>query len=200
MRVVLLDASRSMSAASGGTTAFDRGRAAAGGYLQYQPDLRADLIVAAAKPTVVFDSPSTNLAAMRDALAAGKPLPQRLDVQAAINRAAELFAKGAQSSDTRLELVVISDFQRTTWATADFSPLPKETKIQFESVAPPQAPENLAVLRIGARGRIEQGRELPIEVDVGNYSSTPRQVQVDLTAGDATCRLSGLCAPESRRH
>lgn len=194
-RVVLLDASRSMSASGGGTTAFDRGRAAAGGYLQYQPDLRADLMIAAAKPTSVFESPSTNLAAMREALTAAKSLPQRLDVQGAINRAAELLAKGALSPDTRLELIIISDFQRTSWATADFSPVPKGASIQFESVAPSQVPENLALLRVGARGRIEQGRDLPIEVDVGNYSHAPRQVEVDVTAGDATCRLSGLCPP-----
>ena len=88
---------------------------------------------------------------MRDALASAQPRPEALNLKAAIDAAGEMLAK--TSPDHRRELVVISDFQRSNWATADFSPLPKDTVIQLQSVAPKQTPANLAVLRAGVRGR-----------------------------------------------
>jgi hypothetical protein len=193
VRVVLLDASFSMSAVSSGQSAFDRGKAVAAKFVQYQPGLRADLIVAAARPTAVFDGPSANFAALSDAIAAASPLPQRLDVQAAINRATEILAKGVPHQ--RMELVIVSDFQRSSWATADFSPLPKGVNIQFDSVVPAGQVGNIAILDARATGRIEQGREIRLEVDIGNYSSSLRNVTVNVTAGDSTCRLTGLCPP-----
>jgi Aerotolerance regulator N-terminal/von Willebrand factor type A domain len=195
VRIVLLDSSLSMSAISGGQQAFDRARAAAVRYIQYQPDLRTDLLLAAARPGPVFDAASTNFSALREALDAAVVQPQALDVQTAINRAAEIFAKTPRNPGGRVELIILSDFQRSSWASADFSPLPKDALIQLDSVAPAQAPDNLAILRVGAAGRIESGRAIPLEADIGNFSATPREVQVDLSAGDATCRLSGLCSP-----
>jgi hypothetical protein len=195
VRVVLLDSSLSMSAITGGQSAFDRARASAVKYVQYQPGLRADLLLAAARPSPVFDAASSNFAALREALDAATAQPQALDAQAAINRAAEIFSKSPRGPDGRMELVIVSDFQRSSWASADFSPLPKEALIQLESVAPPTPAENLAILRVAASGRIESGRPIRLEVDIGNFSSTTRSVQVDLTVGDATCRLSGLCPP-----
>ncbi len=195
VRIVLLDSSLSMSAISSGQQAFDRARAAAVKYIQYQPGLRADLLLAAARPRPVFDTASTNFSALREALDAATAQPQSLDVQTAINRAAEIFAKSPRSTSGRMELIILSDFQRSNWASADFSPLPKDALIQLDSVAPAQAPDNLAILRVGAVGRIESGRSIRLEADIGNFSATPRTVQIDLAAGDATCHLSGLCPP-----
>src|SRR6476469_5627299 len=50
VRIVILDRSQSMAAVSGGVQAFERGRAAAAKQLAYTPGLRADLILAAARP------------------------------------------------------------------------------------------------------------------------------------------------------
>jgi hypothetical protein len=198
VRVVLLDASLSMGAVADGQTAFDRARAAAARFVQYSPGLRGDLLLAAARPGAVFDAASSNFPALAQALATAAPRPERLDVQAAINKAADVLARAPRSPGGRLELVILSDFQRTSWARADFSPVPKDAAIQFESVAPARAPENLAVLRAAAVGRVEQGREARIEVDVGNYARTARAVRVDVSVGDGACQLAGVCPPGVR--
>lgn len=196
VRVVILDRSQSMSAISHGVQAFERARPAAAKYLTYVPGLHGNLILAGAKPMPVFQSTSTNFAAMHDALAGAAPRPEGLNLRAAIEQAAEMLGRSPEGA--RKELVVISDFQRSNWASADFSPLPKDTRIQLESVAAKETPANLAVLGARAQGRVEQGREARLEVDVGNFSATPRDVQVDVTVGGTSLRLAGHCPPGVR--
>jgi len=195
MRVIVIDDSLSMAAVSGSTTAFDRARSAAAGYLRYQPGLRADVIISAARPKPVFDGVSTNIGALRDAVEASKPQPQRTDAQAAINRAGEILASAPQSAGSRMELIIISNFQRANWSSVDFSPIPKDAQIQLESVAPAQAPDNLAILRVAVKGRLEQGRQVRLEAEIGNYSDTPRNVQVEADLGPVAYHLQGLCPP-----
>ncbi|HEX4796681.1 MAG TPA: BatA and WFA domain-containing protein [Humisphaera sp.] len=192
-RVVLVDQSLGMAATSRGVSSFDRARAAAAKYLTFAESARADLILAAAKPHAASERLTGNFAALRDELAAARPLPQRLDVMAAINQAAELLA--ASPPDRQRELVIISNFQRSNWAAADFSPLPKDTKIQIESVAPIDAPPNVAILKVTSQGRAEVGREARLEIDVANYSSGPREIKIDVNVGRAATSLTGTCAP-----
>src|SRR5688572_3978375 len=192
-RVVVIDQSQSMAAVTGGASSFERARPVAAKYLAYQNGLQANLVLAAARARPVFQQLSVNVGAMRDELSGAKVRPERLDVQAAVNAAAEMLSK--VPDDTRRELVVVSDFQRSNWATADFSPLPKDALIQLESVAPKQTPANLAVLRVGAKGRVEQGRDVLLEVDVANYWPAPREVTVEVTFGQSVERLSGVCPP-----
>jgi hypothetical protein len=194
-RVVVLDQSQSTAAAVRGVSAFERARPVAARYLSGGPGARANLILAGARPRAVFEQVSSNLPALRDELASAQPRPERLNLQAAINRAAEMLAAAGTGGAARRELVVLSDFQRADWSSFDPSPLPKDTVIRLESVAPPQPPANVAVLRVAAAGRVEEGRESRVEVDVGNFSPAARQVQVDLLVGDATYRLDGLCPP-----
>lgn len=195
-RIVLLDQSQSTAATANGIAAFDRAKPIAARYLGAGAGVRANLIFAAARPRPVFERVSTNLGALRDELAAATSRPERLDLQAAINRAGEMLAADGQAA--RRELVIISDFQRANWAAADFSPLPKDTLIQIESVAPAEAPANVSVQRIAAGGRVEQGREVPVEVEVGNFSKAARTVRVELTIGGASYQLSGLCPPGAK--
>ncbi|MDB5173691.1 MAG: hypothetical protein JWN51_2464, partial [Phycisphaerales bacterium] len=192
-RVVLVDQSLGMGAVSHGATAFDRARPAAAKYLGYSPGARANLILAAARPRPVVEHLTANFSALRDELATARPLPQRLDATAAINLAGEMLASGAPGQSR--ELVIISNFQRSNWATADFSPLPKDTRILLESVAPAEVPPNVAVLKVTPRGRVEQGRDVRMDVEIGNYSPAARDVQVDLSAGRVTARLQGVCPP-----
>jgi hypothetical protein len=195
VRVIVLDDSLSMGATSHNSTALDRARSAAARYLRYQPGLRADVIIAAARSVPVFDKVSMNIGALRDAISAISPLPQGLDAQAAINRAGDLLATASRAAGGRVELVVISDFQRTNWTSVDFSPVPKDASIQLESVAPSQTPENIAILRVGARGSLEQGRQVRLEAEIGNYSSTPRDIQAEVDLGSESYHLQGLCPP-----
>ncbi len=195
LRVVIVDVSQSMAAEANGVVAFERGRAVASDQLDYRPGLKVNLLLAGAKPSAVFTSPSTNFAALRDAMAQANPLPQQLNLSAAITMAAEMLAAGGD--DVRRELVVISDFQRTNWAAADFSDLPKSTVIKLESVAGETPLPNLAILRVAGQGRLQLGQEGRLEVDVGNFSETPRQVRVEVTLGNALYQLSGNCPPQT---
>lgn len=195
VRAVLLDVSHSMAAAPGGIQHLERGRALAAEYLADRPGLRANLILAAASPRPAFDRLSSNFVALRQELAQARARPERLQVQPALNLAAELLAKAPTEAGTQRELVVISDFQRSNWSSADFAALPEDTRIQLVSVAPAETPANLAILRVGSVGRAEEGREIRLEVEVGNFSPAARRVEVELALEQATYRLQGLCPP-----
>jgi hypothetical protein len=195
-RVLLLDVSQSMGARTGGIQSLERARPVAARYLPDQPGLEANLLLAGAGPRPVFDRLSSNLAALRREVAGAEVRPERLNVQAALRLAAEQLAVGEAAP--RRELVIVSDFQRSNWAAADFSVLPEGTQVQLESVAPAETPANLAVLRVASQGRVEQGREARLEVEVGNFSAAPRQVQVEVTLDEGSYRLEGLCPPGDR--
>ncbi len=85
-----------------------------------------------------------------------------------------MLAPDSESDHRRRELVVVSDFQRSTWAKADFSPLPADTQIQLESTAPPEPLANLAILRVEGRTAGSQA-STQLDVEVGNYSPTARK-------------------------
>ena len=145
----------------------------------------------------MFDGLSTNFEALRDELARCRALPQRLDVNRALDLAARLLAPTSDSDHRRRELIVVSDFQRTTWAKADFSPLSNDTQIQLESTAPAEPLANLAILRVEGRSAGSQGNML-VEVEVGNYSPTARKVAVEVVLGGSRWQLSGTCPPGGR--
>ena len=227
IRVVLVDASQSMAAVFNGASAMQRARVKAGAHLKHQPGLRANLVVAGAEPHAVFGEPSQNLKALRDHLATVDAKPERIDVQRAINRAGEMFAMRPGQTDAdkqRWELVVVSDFQRSSWASADFSVLPSDTEIQFESASPDDAIPNLGILSCGVIRSVRGGVPAPLgtaganqaafeqsdfesravagatsllAVNVGNFSNTPQQVAVEVSLCDATYRLEGNCAANS---
>lgn len=197
VRVVILDVSQSMAAREGAVEQIERARTVAAGYLRYRPGLAANLILAGARPQGVFDGPSTNFDALRDELARCRALPERVDANRALDLAARLLAPASESDRRRRELVVVSDFQRSTWAKADFAPLPADTQIQLESTAPKKPPANLAILRVEGRTAGSQG-STQLEVEVGNYSPAARKITVEAAIGDASWRLSGTCPPGRR--
>jgi hypothetical protein len=195
-RVVILDQSQSMAAVSEGVASFERARAAAAAHLGFESGLSADLILAGAQPRAAFATPSTNFAALRETLASAKPTGEGLNVKASLDRAGEILSHNAGSR--RRELWIFSDFQRSNWASADFSALPADTDIHLQPAAPATTPPNLAVLRAAVVGRAEQGRELRLEVDVGNYSPAPRDVKVEVSVGGGSYQLAGRCPPGSK--
>lgn len=197
VRIVLLDVSQSMSAVSQRIQTFERARPIAAKLVGYSPNLQANLILSGAAPQPVFDRPSMNFSTLVDEVSKAKPLSQRLQVQASLNAAAEMLSQ-LDGDKIRRELVVISDFQRSNWSAADFSVLPKETVIQLESVSPPETPANLAILRVGAQGRVESGRAFRFEIEVGNYSPTPRSVTVEVAIGESLFRATGQCSAGGR--
>jgi hypothetical protein len=198
VRVVILDASQSMNAAARGIGNFEKARSLAARRLEHSPELRANLILAAARPEAVFEQPTTNFATLHQVLQKSGPRPQQINVAAALNLAGEMLGRVESSGSLRRELVVISDFQRSNWATANFSALPADTRIELESVAPDETAPNLALLRVAFTGRPEAGRDAQFEVEVGNFSSTPRSVRVEVNIGAATHHLRGNCSPFAR--
>jgi Aerotolerance regulator N-terminal/von Willebrand factor type A domain len=196
-RVVLLDVSQSMAARTKGIQAFERARPVAATYLEFRPGLAANLLLAGASTHSAFDRPSTNFGAFRDELGRAAPRPERLNLQTALNAAVEMFGhgrgEGGRGGAHRSELVIISDFQRTQWASADFSGFPRDMPIRLESVGAGETPPNLAVLRVGGSDRAEAGRPLTVEVDVGNFSTAGRSVEVELELENASYRLAGVC-------
>lgn len=192
LRIVVVDTSQSMAAGVRGVHVFERARSLAAKHLTPRGGLEANLILAGAKAAAVLERPSQNLAALREELAAAGPRPERLNVQAALSAASEMLAQAA-GEQVRQELVVVSDFQRSNWVTADFSVLPEGTLIQLESVAPKQVPPNLGILSIRSQGRAEPGSNVRMEVEVGNYTPAARRVRVELLVADAPYHLEGLC-------
>jgi len=198
VRVVLLDVSQSMAAIDGSTQAIERARTIAAGYLRDRPGLQADPLLAGGTAHAVFEQVSTNFEVLRQELATCRTLPERLDANRALDVAARLLAASSPGDARRRELVVVSDFQRTSWAAADFSRLPKGVKIQLESVAARQTPSNVAILRAEARARSARNRVVQLEVDVANYTAAARKIEVDVVLGETTRRLSGACAAGRR--
>jgi hypothetical protein len=194
-RVVILDCSQSMGATSSGIQLFERARSVAAGYLTDQPTVQGNLILAGASSRPVFDVLSTNFVSLRQELAAAKVRPERLNLQLAINQAAELLGKTPNEPGRKRELVIVSDFQRTSWTGVNFSLLPQDAVIQLESVGPKEALANIAILRVSGPARVEQGREVSLEVDIGNYSPAPRQVRGEVVLGSAVYQLQGMCLP-----
>ena len=138
----------------------------------------------------MFDSPSTNFEALRDELARCRVLPQRLDANRALDLAAKMLAPTGSNDQRRRELVVISDFQRSNWGGADFSPLPADTQIQFESVAAAKPAANLAIVGVEGRAADLTGNT-QLAVEVGNYSPSARKVNVEAAIGNSSWQLSG---------
>jgi hypothetical protein len=191
VRIVVLDVSQSLAAARHGIQAIEQARPVAANYLSFSPGLRANLILAGARPHPVFEAPSSNFGSLRDALAKAQPRPERLDVGATLTAAAQMLASGAG------ELVIVSDFQRSNWSEADFSVLPQGTRVRLESVAPAEALPNLAVLGVTG-GHAVRGEDVRLQVEVGNYSPTPQKVQVELTLGGAAAHAEALCPADGR--
>jgi hypothetical protein len=201
-RVVILDVSQSMAARSMGSEAIERARPAAAGHLAYQPGLAANLIFAGATSRSTFEHLSTNFGALRDELGKAVPRPERLNVQAALQLAADMLARergdtGSAGTSVR-EVVILSDFQRSQWAAADFSVYPRDTKIQLESAGAGETPPNLAILGVSGLGRVELGRPLVLEIDVGNFSIAARSVEVELSLPSVSHRLTAPCAAGAR--
>ncbi|MEX2216043.1 MAG: BatA and WFA domain-containing protein [Phycisphaeraceae bacterium] len=193
VRVIIVDASASMGSVSRGVSLFEKARPLAAQYLPTGGGMKLNVILAGATPHALFDAPGSNSGALREELGKAQPRPQRLAAQAAVNLAAQMLAKSAP--ELKRELVIISDFQRSNWSAVDFEPLPKDTKIELKSVAEGDRP-NLGLLRVAAQGRAEQGRELRVEIEVGNYSATARTVTVELSIGSITRQVTELCSPQ----
>lgn len=191
VRVVIVDASQSMAAVDDGVQRFESARIAAARWLEHQQGLRANLVLAAARPEAVFDEPAVNFEVLTERLAAATPRPERLLVAPALESAAAMLA--AAPEEARRELVIVSDFQRSNWAVANFGTQPAGTTLHFESVAGEERPSNLGLVSVGVDERAEPGRETQLFANVANQSATARRVRVQVSFEETAYQLEGNC-------
>ncbi len=195
-RVVVLDVSQSMGARDGGVQLLDRARAKANEFLRYQPGLRANVLLAGAAPQPVFEQLSTNFDSLQAAVRDAQVGPQRLELRPTLEAAAKLLQAKAPGSDTRRELVLVSDFQRRNWGAVDFSVVPADVRIELVATASSATLPNVAIVRAECPGRAVVGRTAQWEVDIANGTPNPREVGVDIAVGETAYHLQGRCLPQ----
>ena len=195
VRIVLLDVSQSMQARRAVAQVFDRAKAAAGGYVRYRSGLRANIIACAARAVPLFERVSENLAGLETALAAVEPRSEALDVQAALSAAAQMFAQSPGAGDVVRELVIISDFQVSSWKKAPLELVPAGVAVRFEQVGLTGGADNLAVCDVRAVARPRYGEPAQIAVEVGNFSAVRQSADVSVRIGDAAFRAKAECPP-----
>jgi hypothetical protein len=192
-RVVLLDVSQSMSAGTGGTSSLQRAQATALRYLDYAPGMQADLILVGAQPRPVFGRLSPNLASLRESVRQASARAERADVRAAMEEAGRML-----SVQGKLELVIISDFQRGNWDSLFLDRIPEACRVQLESVAADDR-SNIAITAVRFPSQPIVGQETPLEVEVANYSDRPVDVRSRVDFGVWQQTVEGQVAPQSQR-
>lgn len=196
IRIIILDCSQSMAARGRGITHFERTRPLALAEVKFQTSLKANLLLAAATPSPVFDTPTTNLRALREALQQATVRPEELRIQQTLNLAGEMLAQ--VGDETQLELIIFSDFQRSNWSSADFSVLPEKCDIQLKSATQLEEIPNLAIINVATTGRVQTGQESEFTVEVANFSRTRRQVRAELSLGHVVFPFEGHVPPSAR--
>jgi hypothetical protein len=194
-RVILLDVSQSMAAKRGASSAIDQAKSIALKYLEYSPNLQANLVLVGAKPRPVFPSLSPNLSILREAVQSSTPRCERSDIKSAMTVAGNMLSA---SPLEKTELIIISDFQRTNWSNLFLETIPSSTKILLESVAS-EAENNIAITAFRLGGRAIVDSEVLLEIDVANYTDQDAVVRatVDLDALEASIELSGKINSQS---
>ena len=180
-----------MAATDANVGGFQLAKVQAKRFLDAESGLKANLILAGAQPKAVFEQPSANLKVLGDALVEAKAKPEHIDVQAALSMASAMLA--SDDPDSESEVIVVSDFQRSNWAAVDFSVLPKTTRIKLESVAKPETLANIAIESARFLEQPTAGAPATLEVEVGNFSTAARNVNVEVTIGPAVVNLEGGC-------
>ncbi|MFO0942455.1 MAG: BatA and WFA domain-containing protein [Pirellulales bacterium] len=194
-RVIILDSSLSMQAGSGGVTCWSAAVASSLEFLESAQGMQAGVVFAGAKATPVFQQLSPNLPSLRKAIQQARPLSQRCDTRAALEQAAKLLD---QANGETKELVIISDFQRANWGTLLLDIIPKDTQVQFHSVALPD-PNNVAIMAARASTEPIVGQPVQIEVEVSNFSSIEASIKCEIAIGNYARTLETTLAPQSSR-
>jgi hypothetical protein len=173
-RTVLLvvDRSMSMEHLGGGVSGRQRAESEAGKILAtLGAEDAVNVITADATPKAAFTRSTSNTAEARRVIGALAPGLGRADFSAANALAGRLLA----ASEGRREIYYLSDFQRRTWASVDFTALPPETRLFFVDVAAAHR-ENRAIL--GAtidQSHLLAGDTVSLEVEVGNFRDAALQ-------------------------
>ena len=192
-RVIVIDISQSMSAKTAGTTSIAQAQTIALKYLEYSPNLQANVVLVGAKARPVFKSVSPNLAIVREAVQSAIPRCEKADVKSAMNLIGSMLS---ESTVAKTELIVISDFQRSNWSNLYLDSIPTATKIQLESVAP-DASSNIAITGFRLSGRAIVDSEVILEFDIANYSDQDAEIRANVDLGDLKTAVRGRVNAQS---
>jgi len=193
VRVIVIDVSQSMSAKTAGTTAIAQAQTIALKYLDYSPNLQANVVLVGAKPRPSFKSVSPNLAIVREAVRSAVPRCERADVKSAMNLISAMLT---ESKVSKSELIVISDFQRSNWSNLFLDSIPTDTKILLESVAP-ESINNIAVTGFRLSGRAIVDSDVVLECDIANYSDQDTDVKINIDLNDSQMAATGKVNAQS---
>jgi hypothetical protein len=172
-RVLLVDVSQSMLSGRGGVTAWSEAQATAQLYLEASSGTEANVIFVGARSRPVFDSISPNLTALREAVRQSQPRAERADPAAAMEMAGQLFR---EANAGKKELIIISDFQRSNWATLPLDRIPNDVNIQFHTVAQPIT-DNVALTSLQFSSDPIVNQPVNLEVELANYSDSDANVR-----------------------
>lgn len=192
-RIVIVDVSQSMSAKSNNVSAIQQAKSAALKYLEYSPNLQANVILVGARSRPVFSSFSPNLATLRESVNNANVLCERADVKSAMTLAGSMLS---QSNVQNSELIVVSDFQRTNWSNLHLDLIPAQAKVQIESVAI-ASQNNVAItgFRLGNRAIVDS--DVMLEFDIANYTDNDIEAVATLDLGEATAEVKGKVSAQS---
>ena len=186
-RVVILDVSNSMAATKGGVGVFQAAQARALHHLRNAPGLRANLILAGARPEAAFDQFSANFPALQAQARQARALPEELDARAALARAATLLSEAGGETGPA-EIVIVTDLQQSNWDKLASADVPAGAAIIVENVGMGPQAGNLAVTRVAPEGRVESGRPTRVRVRVGNFSASEQMRALELSVAERTYR------------
>lgn len=180
--VVIVDASASLQYREEGGPLFAQARAAAEQILRnLGPDDRANLILAGAQPHASLPEPSVNRFHLLRDLQQAAPTLERADIDAALTEAVNQLRA---LTDADLELHLVADFQRSSWAAARFQAIPEQVKTVFVPVGGP-AFENTSIGDLTVTPAAPTpDEEIEVTCRVTHHGPQTRTVPLTLRVGD----------------
>ena len=179
--IILMDVSASMEYRYAGVTPLAQAKAAAMALLDHHNKAdRFNLILVGATPDNSFDEPSDNLFLLRRDIQGASVTQEYPDINAAI---AEAVSELRGASGGR-HICFLSDFQRTNWASVDFSRIEPDTELLFMPVGPDRE-ENCAITDVSIRpGSPTVGENIEIVCKAANYSDRPHRLPLEMKFQD----------------
>lgn len=179
--ILLMDVSASMGYLYAGISPLSQARAAAMNVLDHRSAAdKFNLIRMGVTPDISFDEPSDNLFLLKKDIHDTTVTCEYPDINAAITEAVNQL----KTATGGRQICLISDFQRTNWASADFSRVGQDIQLLFLPVGQEYA-ENCAVTDVAIRPGVPTVSEnIEIVCKVANYSDRPHRVPLELAFRD----------------
>jgi hypothetical protein len=188
--VVILDTSASMAYQGDGGPVFAEARQSAGHLLRkLGPQDQANLILAGGQPRPVMSELTEHRFHLLNDLERATVTQERSDFDAALAEAVRQL--DSVEASTR-ELHIVSDFQRSAWASVNFAAVPARIRLNLIPVGPDQrentslsdltitpatpTPDEEVEISCRVTHHGTQAREIPLLLNVGDGFSTTRSL------------------------